>query len=62
MTRKVEVFTAGCGACDEVDNLVRSVACSSCDVTVLDMKDPDVAERAKSIGVRSVPAVVVMAR
>ena len=34
-------------------------ACSSCDITVLDMNRPEIAERAKSLGVRSVPAVVI---
>ena len=51
--------TAGCGVCDEIVTLVRSIACSSCDVTVLDMNDPQVAERARAIGVRTVPAVAV---
>jgi glutaredoxin 3 len=31
----------------------------SCDVTVLDMNDPAVAKRAKGLGIRSVPAVVI---
>lgn len=57
--RTIEVFSAGCPACDETVNLVKRTACPSCEVTVLDMKDPDVAERAKSLGVRSVPAVAV---
>lgn len=57
--RKVEIFSAGCGCCEETINLVKSIACSSCDITVLDMSRPDIAERAKNLGVRSVPAVVV---
>lgn len=57
--RKIEVFSAGCPACDETLNLVKGIACPSCEVTVLDMKDPEVAERAKSLGVRSVPAVAI---
>jgi glutaredoxin len=57
--RKVEVFTAGCPACDEAVTLVKSLACDSCDVEVLDMKQPGIAERAKGYGVRSVPAVVI---
>lgn len=57
--RKVEVFSAGCSACDEAVQLVKSVACPSCEVSVLDMKDPNVAGRAKSLGVHSVPAVVI---
>lgn len=57
--RKVEIFSAGCGCCEETIRLVKSIACPSCDITVLDMKEADVAERAKSLGVRSVPAVVI---
>ena len=59
MKRKVEIFSAGCGCCEETIKLVRSIACPSCEITVLDMKDGEVAERAKSLGVRSVPAVVI---
>ncbi len=57
--RKIEVFSAGCPACQETVALVNSIACPSCDVNVLDMKDSKVASRAKSLGVRSVPAVVI---
>ena len=59
MKRKVEIFSAGCGCCEETIKLVKSIACPSCEITVLDMKDGEVAERAKSLGVRSVPAVVI---
>lgn len=57
--RKVEIFSAGCGCCEETIKLAKSIACPSCDITVLDMKQPEVAERAKSLGIRSVPAVAV---
>ncbi len=57
--RKVEVFSAGCPACEEAVHLVRSIACSSCDVSVLDMEDATVAKRAQTLGIRSVPAVAV---
>lgn len=57
--RKIEIFSAGCAACDETIALVRQLACSSCDVSVLDMKDAAVASRAKALGIRSVPAVVI---
>ncbi len=58
-TRKVEVFSAGCPACEETIKLVNSIACPSCEVAVLDMNDPRVASRAKSLGIRSVPSVVI---
>jgi hypothetical protein len=57
--RKIEVFSAGCPACQETVALVNSIACPSCDVSVLDMYDPKVASRARSLGIRSVPAVVI---
>jgi hypothetical protein len=57
--RQVEVFSAGCPACEEVIALVKRAACPSCEVSVLDMGDPSVAKRAKGLGIRSVPAVVI---
>lgn len=57
--RTIEVFSAGCAACDDTIQLVNSIACPSCEVTVLDMRDPQVAARAKQLGVRSVPAVAI---
>jgi glutaredoxin 3 len=57
--RKVEVFSAGCAACHEVIETVKRAACPSCEVIVHDMNDINVAKRAKSLGIRSVPAVVI---
>jgi len=56
--RNIEVFSAGCSCCAETIELVRKAACPSCEVTVLDMRKPEVAERAQRLGIRSVPAVV----
>lgn len=60
--RKVEIFSAGCPACEEAIRLVQRIACPSCDVSVLDMKDIEVAKRAKALGVRVVPAVAIGGR
>lgn len=57
--RKIEVFSAGCAACEETIKLVNDLACESCEIIVLDMHDPKVAGRARKLGVRSVPAVAV---
>ena len=57
--RKIEVFSAGCSACEETIDLINRVACPSCEVSVLDMHSADVARRARSLGIRSVPAVVI---
>ena len=58
-TRSVEIFSAGCSVCQEVIDRVMDIACSSCDVTVLDMTDPQVEARAKSLGIQSVPAIAI---
>jgi len=57
--RKVEAFSAGCSCCEDVINTIEAAACPSCEITVLDMRQPEVAERAKHLGVRSVPAVAI---
>ena len=59
--RQVEIFSAGCGVCEEVVRMVEANACRSCDVQVRDMSDPEVVSLAKSLGIRSVPAVVITA-
>jgi glutaredoxin len=59
MSRKIEIFSAGCPVCDEAVEMVNRNACSSCEIEVLDMKNPEVAKRAKELGVRSIPAVAI---
>lgn len=60
--RKIEIYSAGCPACDEAIALVNKLACSSCEVEVLDMHEDDVATRASALGIQRVPAVVVDGR
>ncbi len=60
--RKIEVFSAGCPACEDIVQLVNRVACPSCEVTVLDMHDPAIAGRARRLGVGAVPAVAIDGR
>lgn len=57
--RNIEVFSAGCPVCADTVEMVKRISCEHCEVNVLDMKDPAVADRAKALGIRSVPAVVV---
>jgi len=59
--RLIEIFSAGCHACEAAIRLVGRIACSSCEVKVLDMRDREVAALAKSLGVRHVPSVVITA-
>jgi glutaredoxin 3 len=56
--RKIEIYSAGCPACDEAIQIVNGIACSSCDIEVVDMHQPNVAARAQQLGVKRVPAVV----
>ena len=57
--RMIEIFSAGCPACEETISMVNQIACPSCDVEVLDMRQGDIAARAKEYGIKSVPAVVM---
>ena len=60
--RKIEIFSAGCSACNETIAMIQRIACPSCEIEVLDMHDPAVAVKAKSYGVHTVPAVAVDGR
>ena len=55
----IEVFAAGCSACQEVIDLVNRIATPGSAITVLDMHDAAIAQRAKSLGIKSVPSVVI---
>ena len=57
--KRIEVFSAGCSTCKETIELVKRIAGSSHEVEVHDMQKSDIASKAKSYGVRSVPAVVI---
>lgn len=60
--RKVEIFSGGCPVCEETIQLVNRIACPSCQVVVLDTRKPEIAQRAKDLGIRSIPAVAVDGR
>ena len=57
--RKIEIFSAGCEVCNDAVSLIKKMDCPSCEITVLDMQDQEVSKRAKSLGINSVPAVVI---
>ena len=57
--RKIEIFSAGCALCQDTIELVNRMACPACEISILDMREDDVAARAKALGVMSVPAVAV---
>lgn len=57
--RQIEIFSAGCPVCQETIDMVNRIACSSCEISILDMNDIEVAKRAKALGINSVPAVAI---
>jgi glutaredoxin 3 len=57
--RRIEVYSAGCATCNDAVELVRELAGNVHEVHIHDMQKADVAHRAKSLGVRSLPAVVI---
>ncbi|MFZ1747079.1 MAG: thioredoxin family protein [Nitrospirales bacterium] len=57
--RHIEIFSAGCPICEDTITLVKQLACPSCEITILDMKDQPVSTRAKTLGFRTIPAVVI---
>lgn len=59
VARKIEIFSAGCRVCEDVIERVKAGACASCAVTVVSMTDTHISARAKSLGIRSLPAVAI---
>ncbi len=57
--QKIEIFSSGCPVCNEAVDLIHRLACDECEISVLDMHEPEVANRAKGLGVQSIPAVVL---
>ena len=52
-------FKNNCSVCKDAVEMVKRISCQDCEINVLDMKDNAVAKRAKSLGIRSVPAIVI---
>ena len=57
--RNIEIFSADCPVCRETIELVNRLACPSCEISVLDMNDKAVTERADSLGIKAVPAIAI---
>ncbi len=55
----IEVFSAGCPACQETIEVVKGLAGSFHEVVVQDMHKSKIASRAERYGIRSAPAVVI---
>lgn len=57
--RQIEIFSAGCPACDDTIKLVNDNACPSCEISVLDVTTSEVKKRVKDLNIKSIPAVVI---
>lgn len=57
--RKVEIFSAGCPACEETIKLVNENACHACEIEILDVTNGSVKSKIRSLGIKSIPAVVI---
>jgi hypothetical protein len=61
--RKVEVFTAECPVCEPTVELVRKVACPSCEVIIYDLREGCITnecrDKVKLYGITRLPAVAV---
>jgi len=59
MRRKIEVFSSGCALCNDTIEMVRRTADQSCEVIVRNMTDSRVLARARELGIRCLPAIVI---
>jgi hypothetical protein len=61
--RKVEVFTAECPVCEPAVELVRKVACPSCEVIIYELREGCITnecrDKMKLYGITRLPAVAV---
>ena len=58
--QKIEIYSCSCPVCDDtVEEIKQLVSCPSCDVAVLDTCQPDNAAKAKSLGIKCLPAIVI---
>ena len=59
LKRKVEIFSKCDCDSEKLVTAIRAAGCPSCEVTVLDVTAPDMAERANQLGVQSFPSVAI---
>jgi hypothetical protein len=55
----IEIYSAGCATCKETIEMVKRIAGSEHEVKIHEMLHGDAAARAKKLGIRSLPAVLV---
>jgi glutaredoxin len=62
MKRHIEIFTAGCPVCKPVIEMVKEMACESCEVSVIDFskdESKESIEKIKTYGINRLPAIAV---
>ena len=57
--RKIEIYSAGCSICNNAIDQIREASCSSCEIIIHDMMQPEVQRSAGGLGILSLPAVVI---
>lgn len=61
--RKIEVFTSGCPVCQPTIDLVKKIACSSCEVIVYDLNkgcdNNQCSEKAQKLSITRLPAIAI---
>ncbi len=60
--RQIDVFSAGCATCNRtIEMVARLAAAEGHELRIHDMHQEHVARRAEELGIRSIPAVAVVA-
>ena len=63
MKRKIELFIVGCAVGEPVVEIVKSMACSSCEVVIYNLSEPCETkvclEKVKTYGIKALPAIAV---
>ena len=60
--RQIDVFSVGCATCNRtIEMIVRLAAAEGHELRIHDMHQEHVARRAEELGIRSIPAVAVVA-
>ena len=61
--RQIEIFVADCPLCNETVRLVQELTCSSCEVSIYDLREgqthPTYLAKAQKYGVQAVPALAI---
>lgn len=63
MKRQIEIFTAGCPVYDTTIQMVKELACDSCEVSVYDIiklsDDKPFMSKVEGYGIKQIPAIAI---